>query len=168
MKIFGREWVRYAKRIPEFPKYLWYFFKCLFLFKHPLQFISAYLSVASLPNRLAELRTGLKIVLSGHPHDVITVFMIFVRKDYGNIQPGSTVIDIGANIGVFSLYAAYHQAAQVLAYEPNTESYQCLMQNIQANRLQHVITPQQLAVTSTDGETVKFPTKSSMYNAHYG
>ncbi len=165
IKIFGRHPSRYIKRIPEIPQYIGYLLKCFLLFKNPLRFIWAYFSETSLPQRLVELRNGLKIHLSEHPHDIITVFVIFVREDYGEILPGSTVVDIGANIGVFSLYAASRKAARVFAYEPNSESYQYLLNNIAANDLQKVIVPQQLAVTSADGETVKFPTKASMYNA---
>ncbi len=164
-KIPGRHPSRYIRRIPEIPKYIGYFVKCFLLFKNPLRFIRAYLAQSSLPERAVELRSGLKIHLSEHPHDIITVFVIFVREDYGKIPPGSAVIDIGANIGIFSLYAASRNATQVFAYEPNSESYQYLVKNINANRLQETIIPQQLAVTSKDGETVKFPIKTSMYNA---
>lgn len=164
-KILGRPLSRYLKHILEIPKYIWYLFKCFFLFKYPLRLIWAYLSVSSLPDRVVELRNGLKLHLSEHPHDIITVFVIFVREDYGDISPGSIVVDVGANIGIFSLYAVNRKAARVYAYEPNTESYQYLLKNIQANYLQESIFSYQAAVTSLDGAFVKFPTKASMYNA---
>ncbi|MBN2390101.1 MAG: FkbM family methyltransferase [Anaerolineae bacterium] len=135
------------------------------LFKDPFGFISAYLSCKSPSGRVVELRSGLKICLSEHPHDVISVFVIFVREDYGRIQPGSIVVDVGANIGIFSLYAAQNRVARVFAYEPNSESYDYLLQNIKANHLDQVIVPGQFAVVDTPGEPVRFPTKSSMYNA---
>ncbi len=164
MNILGRNWTRYATHVFEIPQYIWYFLRCLVLFRHPLRVISAYISVSPLPGRVVELRNGMTIHLSEHPHDVITVFLVFVRKDYGSIQPGSTVVDIGANIGVFSLYAAHCGAIRIFAYEPNTEAYHLLLHNVQANHLQQNILPHQLAVTSTDGDKVKFPKKPSMYN----
>jgi 2-polyprenyl-3-methyl-5-hydroxy-6-metoxy-1,4-benzoquinol methylase len=39
---------------------------------------------------------------------------------YGKVSTGWTVIDIGANIGVFSLYAA-RAGATVIAYDPLPE-----------------------------------------------
>jgi FkbM family methyltransferase len=165
MRILGRDSSLYKRHIPRFPRYVWYLCKCLFVVKAPFKFIYAYLSASTPPSGLVELRNGLRICLSGHPHDVITVFAIFIREDYGRIDPGSKVVDIGANIGVFSLYAAFCRADKVYAYEPNSESYQSLVRNIQINDLQNVIVPHQLAVTSKNGQTVKFPVKSSMYNS---
>ena len=109
MRLFGRDISRYWLRIPEIPAYFGYLLKCFKLFNNPLQLILAYLLSSSLPGRVVELRKGPRIYLSEHSHDIISVFVIFVREDYGRIQPGSTVVDVGANIGIFSLYAAYNQ-----------------------------------------------------------
>jgi FkbM family methyltransferase len=122
------------------------------------------LRTRSLPGRVIELRSGLRIHLSEHPHDIISVFVVFVREDYGRVKPGSTVADIGANIGIFALYAAHSQAARVVAYEPSAESYSLLLRNIQANQLEHRVVARQMAVVGTPGEKVRFPVKSSMYN----
>ena len=45
------------------------------------------------------------IHFSQHPHDFITFVVIFLKKEYGNIPSNHTIIDIGANIGLFSIYA---------------------------------------------------------------
>ena len=47
---------------------------------------------------------------------------------------GDVVLDVGANIGVFTLYAA-KQGAQVYAYEPMPPTYAVLQQNIEAHGL---------------------------------
>jgi FkbM family methyltransferase len=165
MKLFDRDIARYIKRLPEIPDYIGYVFKCLFLFKRPLPILKAYLSGTSLPERLIELRNGLKVYLSEHPHDIVTVFLVFVREDYGQVEPGSTVVDIGANIGIYSLYAACGKARRVMAYEPNSQAFHQLAKNIEANHLERVIEPYQYAVTGLKGDRVRFPLKSSMYNA---
>jgi tRNA/tmRNA/rRNA uracil-C5-methylase (TrmA/RlmC/RlmD family) len=51
-----------------------------------------------------------------------------------SISPGDVVLDIGANIGVFTLYAA-KQGAQVYAYEPMPPTYGVLQQNVKAHGL---------------------------------
>lgn len=166
MDFLNRDIASYARNIPRIPSYILYVLKCLVLFKKPLRFIYAYLTVTPIAERVVELRSGLRIYLSEHPHDIITIFVVFVRKDYGEIPSHGSVIDIGANIGVFSLYAAHcGKALQVFAYEPNSESFQYLLENIKANRLEQVIVPHRLAVTGGCNGTVRFPRKSSMYNA---
>lgn len=166
MNLFNRDIASYARNIPRIPSYIAYVLKCLALFRKPLRFIYAYLTVTPIAERVVELRSGLKIHLSEHPHDIITIFVVFVRKDYGEMPSHGSVIDIGANIGVFSLYAAHcGKTSKVYAYEPNSESFRYLLKNIKANNLEQVIVPHRLAVTGASNGTVRFPKKSSMYNA---
>lgn len=47
--------------------------------------------------------------------------------------------DIGANIGVFSLYAGLRPGIDVRAFEPAAASYAALCRNIHANELGHVV-----------------------------
>ena len=169
MRILGRGLSAYKRALGSFHEYVWYFIKCFLLFKKPIQILYCYLTKTSPNNRVVELRNGLRIFLCEHPlelgFDVITLFLVFVREDYGEVEPNNVVIDIGANIGVFSLYAAYNGARQVYAYEPNTEFYECLLRNISENKLEDVIIPYKLAVSGVDGDTVKFPVKPSQCNA---
>jgi len=51
-----------------------------------------------------------------------------------------TVIDVGANVGLFSVFAANLGVAKVYAFEPVTETYNHLRQFIKANGLEHKIT----------------------------
>lgn len=48
---------------------------------------------------------------------------------------GSVFFDIGANIGVFSVYAAAHRNCDVYAFEPEAKNYACLNKNILLNGL---------------------------------
>jgi FkbM family methyltransferase len=45
-------------------------------------------------------------------------------------------IDIGANVGIYALFAARYRGAQVYAFEPESQNYALLNLNIQRNRLQ--------------------------------
>jgi FkbM family methyltransferase len=49
--------------------------------------------------------------------------------------------DVGANIGVFSLYAARRRGVSVLAFEPSAANYMVLCRNIQINALNDRIVP---------------------------
>lgn len=49
--------------------------------------------------------------------------------------PGEVLFDIGANIGVFSIYAALRRGCEVYAFEPEAKNYACLNRNILLNGL---------------------------------
>lgn len=164
MQLLGRPLSVFPKHFASLHKYIGYCVKGCVLFKQPYILLYHYFTKTAPKSNALELRNGLKISLSGVPDDIITVFLIFVRNDYGKIQPQSVVVDIGANIGVFSLYAASQKARKVYAYEPNLKTYELLTHNIAQNNLEAVIIPTRLAVTDTDGGTVKFPIQSSVGN----
>lgn len=56
--------------------------------------------------------------------------------------------DIGANIGVFSLYAGGTKKISVLGFEPSASNFAVFVKNIELNALDDVITPLQLALSS--------------------
>jgi FkbM family methyltransferase len=146
------------------PRYLLYFFKVFLIFKNPISIIYFYILRESPSNKIIELRDGLKIFLSDHESDLITVFVVFIKEDYGKVKSGATVLDIGANIGSFSLFAAHFGAAKIYAYEPNKSAYEILLKNIVNNHLEDVIIPHNMAILDKNNETVKIPSASSPYN----
>lgn len=70
-----------------------------------------------------------------------------------NLKAGMTVVDIGANIGLFSLMAAHlvGDRGRVIAYEPHPETFAELCSNIALNDY-HNITPVQSAISSQGGK----------------
>ena len=52
-----------------------------------------------------------------------------------NFAENSVLWDVGANVGVYSLYAAIRRHATVLAFEPLAANYYILNRNIQLNQL---------------------------------
>lgn len=66
------------------------------------------------------------------------------------IRPGDLVIDIGANHGFYSLYAAY-LGAEVLAFEPQRDTFELLQANIKRNGFQDRIKAFPCAVGSSRG-----------------
>lgn len=73
----------------------------------------------------------------------------FFREDTGQ----ENVIDIGANIGSFSMYAAYNKA-KVYAIEPEPNNYEALVKNIELNSMQDVIYPFKLGISDYNGTAV--------------
>ena len=72
-----------------------------------------------------------------------------------SISAGDVVLDIGANIGVFTLFAA-KQGAQVYAYEPMPPTYGVLMHNVTAHGLDQVVRTQNIGLSDRAEEKMMF------------
>lgn len=133
-------------------------------FKNPINYWSAYLRRQAPKDGACKLRSGKVISLSSNPHDIVTVMVNFCRREYGEIKRGWCVVDIGANIGVFTVVAMESGASQVIAFEPNNEAYEVLRKNVETNELQDKVQIYHRAVSHLSGESVYIPTSSSPYN----
>lgn len=60
------------------------------------------------------------------------------------------VIDVGANLGLFSLVVARHHGNRVIAFEPAPSTFAALQANVRANRLS--VECRRLALADRDGE----------------
>ncbi|MDP6429132.1 MAG: FkbM family methyltransferase [Rhodospirillales bacterium] len=67
------------------------------------------------------------------------------------LPEGSVLWDIGANIGVYSLYAAYVRNIRVAAFEPGAASHAALCRNIEINKLNDKIQPYCIALSDQIG-----------------
>jgi len=70
------------------------------------------------------------------------------------IVKGKVGIDVGANIGAFSIMAAKMGAKKVYAFEPVKETYELLKENIRLNKLGSIIKPYNCAVSNETEKTV--------------
>lgn len=115
------------------------------LVKNWIPFLLDYLGVSNKPQTYY-LRNGLLMKTPAGSSGTIVV--IFIKKDYGEIPaPESTVIDIGANIGVYALYASQRRGTHVYAYEPMSDNFTLLKENIEINGLSSKVIPFQLAIS---------------------
>jgi len=53
-----------------------------------------------------------------------------------SFPPGSTLVDIGANVGMYSIWAAKTRRTMVYAFEPESQNYALLNRNIAINDLE--------------------------------
>ena len=164
MFLFGRQLKR--KHFAEIPTYINSLIRCFVIFADPLWVIRSYLTqVPPQPHqKVIALRNGKQIFMSAQIHDVFTAFMIFARREYGEINPGQTVVDIGGNTGIFSLYAAVSGASKIAVYEPSSEACVTIRRNIAENGFDRITSLHQRCIDSESHHQVRFPTTSSIFN----
>jgi FkbM family methyltransferase len=73
------------------------------------------------------------------------------------VKPGNVIVDIGANIGYFTLLSAKlaGESGKVFAFEPEPLNYDYLQKNVSLNSYQNIVVEQK-AVSDTNGTTKFF------------
>jgi|SRR4030095_1829752 len=111
------------------------------------------------------LKDGLKINLlrvdrNSKEKDFSTDLLmdVFVRKDYGEFQDNMVIVDIGANIGAFSIYCTYNKNNVCYAFEPEENNFVKLQENVLSNKLDNKIKAFKLGVSNNceDKKLYKF------------
>jgi FkbM family methyltransferase len=100
-----------------------------------------------------------EIFCLNEPEARATVHEIWIDELYLqagiSISAGDVVFDVGANIGVFTLYAA-NQGAEVYAYEPMPPSYAVLQQNIEAHGVGQLVHARNIGLSDRAEEKMMF------------
>lgn len=140
------------KAKPKYIRWLLYYWQA----KNLIGFIKnwyliplSYLGLISPKNGLTlYLNNGLQFTAK-HFLEAVGIKEVFVDSDYHlpAYKSKAVVIDIGANIGAFSIYAAL-SSPQVSVYcvEPSRSTFRTLSTNIKINHLDHRIVPINAAV----------------------
>jgi FkbM family methyltransferase len=125
---------------------------------------------------IARLRNGMQFRIRPNRGDNYILREVFVDKVYQRCldhltAEASVVIDIGANIGAFSVLAAtQNHALTVYSYEPFAENFRLLQENIRLNGVDGQIKAFQCAVGAQRQTKTVFLTvaggASSMYERH--
>ena len=90
------------------------------------------------------------------------------------IPKGSVIWDIGANVGIYSLYAAKKRSCKVFAFEPSIFNLELLARNIFLNRLTDSITivplplSDKLAISHLNMTSTAWGGAMSTFNESYG
>ena len=82
--------------------------------------------------------------------EVIEEFYSYDGYEDITLSDHTTVIDIGAHIGLFTIRAA-EAGSTVYAFEPSPHSYECLLRNIELYEVSDRVVSQNTAVTSEIG-----------------
>jgi FkbM family methyltransferase len=103
------------------------------------------------PKRAYLFRNGAQLMIT-RGVDHVPILEIFLNEDYGVIPDDSIVLDVGAHIGVFTIYATTTaRNVVVYAYEPHPEFCTVIKENIRLNRQDETVHCFNAAVASETG-----------------
>jgi FkbM family methyltransferase len=115
---------------------------------------------------------GLKLSLLPRCGESFTFYENLIERDYLKngitLKPGSTVVDIGANIGAFAVLAGsiVGPHGRVIAFEPVAKTFERLKENVALNGLNNVDC-HRAAIDSREGTiTLRVFGKSAYASAH--
>jgi len=97
-----------------------------------------------------------------YPHSIAAALFVYSRlpewEEMGFVldflAPGDMFIDVGANVGGYSLLAAATPGVDIWAFEPSTSAYQRLLENVSINCLGPRVRLHQVAVGAAAGRVL--------------
>jgi FkbM family methyltransferase len=124
--------------------------RILRLWRNWLRYLINYVLRRSTPAEY-HLRDGVRII-DGRGTMPGTLAVVFVRREYGVLGRCRTIVDVGANMGSFAIYAARScPEATIYCFEPESRNYRLLRQNIGINNFGDRIQAFPLAVAGAPG-----------------
>jgi FkbM family methyltransferase len=129
-----------------------------------------YLKRRILPEGTVLVKTGDSFLYVDLADEVMTPTLLGkVRKRYelelfeSLLRPGMVVLDVGANIGYFTVTSARRvgDSGRVYAFEPETHNFDLLLKNIDLNGLTNVA-PVQKAISDREGSRTLFVSRYNL------
>ena len=113
------------------------------VFKNWIIFPLAYYNLIQSNFIVFKTRTNKIIKIRKHSTDLMALANVWIIEEYNKINfeinNNDIVIDVGAHIGLFSLYASqFCSKGTIYSFEPIKENYELLLANVQLNNLQQV------------------------------
>jgi len=121
------------KKIRNWPVFMWHY------------------ALGLVPKNPYVFRNGARLAIH-RGIDHVPIIEIFLNEEYGSVPDRSVVLDLGANIGVFTVYAVTSgPEVRVYAYEPWPEFGVLLLDNVRLNRKDEAVCFFDRAVASESG-----------------
>ena len=134
------------------------FSKSTKLFKNWYVYPLVYFKLTKKEHVIFETKTGLKIKIRVNSTDLMALTHVWMIQEYSednfSINHDDIVVDVGAHIGLFALFASqFCNNGKIFCFEPIKENYKMLIENININQIKNIY-PNNLAVTK-DTSTAK-------------
>ena len=117
--------------------------------------------------------TGEKILFSVTNKKTITRALNLFKKEpitiewIRSFEKNSVFFDIGANIGQFTIFAAIVSKSRIFAFEPESNNFQGLMQNIYLNKLFNKVTAYPIGISDVTALTKLYLNSFSKADSHH-
>ena len=136
------------------------FLKSRKIFKNWYIYPSIYYKIISKTHPIFETISGLKIKIRKDSTDLMALTHVWLIEEYKTqnfqIKNNDVIIDVGAHIGLFSLYASqFCKTGSIYSFEPVKENYDLFLENVQMNSLKQ-IKPFNLAVSSSNSDVTLY------------
>ena len=137
--------------------------------EQPLRELGLFLGVGRAPDhRRIRLRNGYQIHIDSVDEFRQSFWDCWVREPYRVLASDALIVDAGANIGCFSIYAVSKAPrGHVFALEPSSRNFQRLAENIGLNRLDARITALPVGVAGRTGTQELDVSHASPYHSVY-
>ena len=121
------------------------------IFKNWYIYPQVYFKLTKKEYVIFETRSGLKIKIRVDSTDLMALTHVWMIKEYYDddfqIDKNDVVVDVGAHIGLFALYASqFCNNGKIFCFEPIKENYNLLLDNISLNNIKNIF-PYNIAVT---------------------
>jgi len=95
-------------------------------------------------NVILQTKDKIKIMIRTNSTDIMQLATVWLAEDYKipefDINENDIIIDIGAHIGLFSLFVSQNcKNGKIYCFEPIIENYNILMKNIEMNNIKNII-----------------------------
>jgi FkbM family methyltransferase len=103
-----------------------------------------------------KLKNGVTFVVRPFKFDRYIIDEIFLERayfpdrDFG-LKDGDVVVDVGAHIGVFTVFSAKNADCTVYSYEPRPDNFELLKENVSLNKIERCVKTFQFAVGGVSG-----------------
>jgi|TARA_B110000438_G_C15805806_1_gene647266 FkbM family methyltransferase len=118
-------------------------FKSRKIFKNWYIYPKIYFKLTKKEYAIFETKFGQKIKIRVNSTDLMALTHVWLIEEYAkknfDIKSSDTVIDVGAHIGLFTLYASQScKIGNIYSYEPVKENFEILKENMNINNLKNV------------------------------
>ena len=142
--------------------------KACAVFRNVLWVIAAYYGFLGVKGRKeVRFRNGARLRIDSFD-DLSCLWECWVREEYPLSGAEATLIDAGANIGAFTLFAACRNPrARIVAFEPVAATFACLQENIRMNGLEGRVRVVRLGVAGSTAKVQINASAKSPYSSLY-
>ena len=136
------------------------FSKSTKLFKNWYVYPLVYFKLTKKEHVIFETKTGLKIKIRVNSTDLMALTHVWMIQEYSNndfdIHDNDVVIDVGAHIGLFALFASqFCKQGKIFCFEPIKENYELLVENISSNKIKKSNKIDVISIATTMAEAIK-------------